>query len=120
MASVQAKDDLRGLKILVSVLGVAIVLGTTVIIGTIISRLYAKPAAPSIAAPAAHLTQAAQAAPPAGGMPRIAGMAAVGGRLAVWLADDQGGLIEIIDPATGQITARIRPEAKAATPPGAP
>lgn len=114
MASVQAKDDLRGLKILVSVLGVAIVLGTTVIIGTIISRLYAKPAAPSIAAPAA------QAAPPAGGVPRIAGMAAVGGKLAVWLADDQGGLIEIIDPATGQITARIRPDAKAATPPGAP
>ncbi|HQT68067.1 MAG TPA: DUF6476 family protein [Acetobacteraceae bacterium] len=114
---VQAKDDLRGLKILVSVLGVAIVLGTTVIIGTIISRLYAKPAAPSIAAPAA---QVAPAAPPAGGGPRIAGMAAVGGKLAVWLADGQGGLIEIIDPATGQITARIRPDAKSGTPPGAP
>jgi hypothetical protein len=101
----QPQGDLRGLKALVGILGVLIVIGTAVVVGTVIHRLYARNDAPSmvpLAAPAAPV-------PPSGSMPtilapgeHIAGIAAAGGRIAVWVSGLQGDRLLLIDPASGR------------------
>jgi hypothetical protein len=102
----QPQSDLRGLKALVGILGVLIVVGTAVVIGTVIHRLYARNDAPSMAQPLA--TPAAPALPaglastilPPG--EHIAGIAAAGGRIAVWVSGPQGDRLLLVDPLSGQ------------------
>jgi|ERR1700679_2650864 hypothetical protein len=101
----QPQGDLRGLKALVGILGVLIVIGTAVVVGTVIHRLYARNDAPSmapLAAPAAPVLSS-------GPMPtilapgeHIAGIAAAGGRIAVWVSGPQGDRLLLIDPASGR------------------
>ena len=96
---------MRGLKALVGILGVLIVIGTAVVIGTVIHRLYARSDASSMAPLAAPPAPAL----PAGVTPtilapgeHIAGLAAAGGRIAVWVAGSQGDRLLLIDPASGR------------------
>ncbi|HTJ90680.1 MAG TPA: DUF6476 family protein [Acidocella sp.] len=102
----QPQGDLRGLKALVGILGVLIVIGTAVVIGTVIHRLYARNDAPSMAPLAAPVPAAAV---PAGLRPtslapgeHIAGIAAAGGRIAVWVSGPQGDRLLLIDPLNGR------------------
>ena len=107
----QPQDNLRGLKALVGILGVLIVVGTALVIGMVIHRLYARSDAPSMAPLAA----------PAGCRPvrrrvlapgeHIAGIAAAGGRIAVWVRGPQGDRLLLIDPASGRgsVILRARP-----------
>jgi len=77
------------LKALVGILGVLIVLGTALVIGVVIQRIYARPAAPSIAA--------------GPGSERVAGIAGAGGYVAVWETGPDGDKIVTIDPANGSV-----------------
>ncbi len=86
---------MRGLKALVGILGVLIVLGTALVIGVVIQRIYARPAAASISAPA----PGGKLVLPAGS--HVAGIAAAGGELAVWVSGPEGDQIWLLDPRTG-------------------
>src|ERR1700761_6223029 len=104
----QPQSDLRGLKALVGILGVLIVIGTAVVIGTVIHRLYARNDAPSMAQPLATPAVPAPALP-AGLAPtmlapgeHIAGIAAAGERIAVWVSGPQGDRLLLVDPQSGQ------------------
>lgn len=106
--------DLRALKALVIGLGVLVVLGTAVVIGVIIYRIYAQVAgSPAQAGSAAHGEAAAGSAAPfertiAGGKGgSIAGIAAAGGRIAIWVRNDAGGKVVVIDPATGRTLGQV-------------
>jgi hypothetical protein len=92
---------LRGLKVLVGVLGVLIVLGTAVVIGVVIKRIYARPAAASMAAlPAGVVPEV-----PAGD--HIAGIAGAGGVFAVWVTGGGGGSVYLLDPQTGALRLAV-------------
>lgn len=104
-------QNLRGLKALVGIMGVLIVIGTTVVVGTVIHRLYARFNAPSI--PAAPL--AAPVAPVAGNVAvapevaaelapgeHIAGIAAAGPDVAVWVSGPKGERVLLLDPVSGR------------------
>lgn len=111
--------DLRALKALVIGLGVLVVLGTSVVIGVIIYRIYAqvaarpahpRPAQTPAAAPGVGKTAAVgqfhrTIAGGHGGT--IAGVAAAGGRIAIWVRNDAGGKVEVIDPATGRTVGEV-------------
>jgi hypothetical protein len=100
----QPQGDLRGLKALVGILGVLIVIGTAVVIGTVIHRLYARNDAPSMApvpAPAAAVPAGLTPASLAPGE-HIAGIAAAGGRIAVWVKGPQSDRLLLIDPLNGR------------------
>ena len=107
----QPQSDLRGLKALVGILGVLIVVGTAVVIGTVIHRLYARNETPSMA-PLATPAPATLPAPPAlpAGLTsttlapgeHISGLAAAGGRIAVWVSGPQGDRLLLIDPVSGR------------------
>ena len=109
----QPRGDLRGLKALVGILGVLIVLGTALVIGVIIHRIYAKPAAPSMAAaPAAAMVPGAAVAPPAiaNRLPAgdfIKSIATAGADLAIWVGGPDGDKVLLVNPATGSITVAI-------------
>ncbi len=106
----QPQSDLRGLKALVGILGVLIVVGTAVVIGTVIHRLYARNDAPSMAQPLATPAAPAPALPAPAGLAstvlppgeHIAGIAAAGGRIAVWVSGPQGDRLLLVDPLSGQ------------------
>jgi hypothetical protein len=99
------RDDLLGLKVVVAVLGVLILAGTALVIGTVIARIYAKrPHAPTaVVATAPTAPVGAGRGGPVTLAPgeHIAGIAAVGQDLAVWIDAPNGGRVELIDPATG-------------------
>ena len=89
---------------MVGILGVLIVIGTAVVIGTVIHRLYARNDAPSMAplpAPAAAVSAGLSPARLAPGE-HIAGIAAAGGRIAVWVSGPQGDRLLLIDPLNGR------------------
>lgn len=108
------------MKAVVGIMGVLIIIGTTVVVGTVIHRLYARFAAPSI--PAAPL--AAPMAPVAGNavMPaapaavaaelapgeHIAGIAAAGPDVAVWVSGPKGERVLLLDPANGTVRVGLQ------------
>jgi hypothetical protein len=101
----QPQGNLRGLKALVGILGVLIVIGTAAVIGTVIHRLYARNDAPSmapLAAPAAPPLPAGLAGARLAPGEHIAGIAAAGGRIAVWVSGPQGDRLLLIDPLDGR------------------
>jgi Family of unknown function (DUF6476) len=101
----QPQSNLRGLKALVGILGVLIVVGTAVVIGTVIHRLYARNDAPSMAQPLATPAAPAPAGLASTVLPpgeHIAGIAAAGGRIAVWVSGPQGDRLLLVDPLSGQ------------------
>lgn len=103
--------NLRGLKALVIGMGVLIVIGTALVIGVIIKRIYDAGSAPVKAS-------SVQAAPPVAKVPAtlripaaagaaIGGIAAVDGRLAIWVKDGQGGKVVLIDPRTNRLAGTV-------------
>jgi hypothetical protein len=103
-------QNLRSLKATVGIMGVLIVIGTTVVVGTIIHRLYARVSAPPpmvaapLAAPAAEAGVAAQLPPGE----HIAGIAAAGADVAVWVSGPSGGRLLLLNPASGQISVGLQ------------
>jgi hypothetical protein len=101
------------LKAVVGIMGVLIVLGTAVVVGTIVHRLYANAQRPSMAAgvvpppegsvpPAGASVGTPAGAPallPAGA--HIAGIAAAGDGVAVWISGPGGDQLWLVDPRTG-------------------
>jgi Family of unknown function (DUF6476) len=112
----QPQGDLRGLKALVGILGVLIVIGTAVVIGTVIHRLYARNDAPSMAPLAAPAAPVPAGLTPASLAPgeHIAGIAAAGGRIAVWVSGPQGDRLLLIDPLNGRSSVVLSGSPKAA------
>ncbi len=101
-------------------MAVLIVLGTTVVAGTIIHRLYARNAAP----PPSAAPLAVPMAPAAAGtglaaqlLPgeHIAGIAAAGADVAVWVNGPGGDRLLLLDPASGQMRLGLRGSAAADT-----
>ena len=104
-------QNLRGLKALVIGLGILVVLGTALVIGVAVKRIVApehtaRPAA-AVAPPAASRPFATELPGGAGGA--IAGVAAAGGMVAIWLHDGQGGAVVFVDPRTGRIAGTAAP-----------
>jgi streptogramin lyase len=93
--------DLRALKALVVILGVLIILGTALVAGVIIHRIYASQAAPSMTA-AAPLVAAAL---PAG--THVAGIAAAGDEVAIWVTGAGGDRVFLLDPRSGRVTVAL-------------
>ena len=94
---------MRALKILVIVMGVLIVVGFAVLAGELVRRAFLSPAEPD--APLA----AGVTLPPGGS---IAGITAVGGRLAVAVSlPDGGGFVYLLNPSTGVVLGEITLEA---------
>ena len=106
----QPQADLRGLKALVGGMGVLIVLGTAVVIGTVIHRLYArKPEASMVVAPMVPVGSVPPGTAGAGLAPgeHIAGIAAAGGDVAVWVNGPGGDRLLLVDPASGQVSVAL-------------
>ena len=89
-------NGMRALKAATIGMGLLIVLGTTVLIATIIKRS---------AAPVVAVDLAAVLDEPAG--TRIAGIAAVGDRLAVQLQGGGADRVVLVNPHTGAVAGRI-------------
>jgi hypothetical protein len=90
-------ENLRGLKVLVGILGVLIVLGTALVIGVVIQRIYAKPEAASMSTPVPGGGPLVLA-----GRAHVSGIAAVGDEVAVWVSGPEGDQIWLLDPRTGR------------------
>jgi Family of unknown function (DUF6476) len=104
---------MRALKVLVVVMGVMLVGGVVTLVAVILTRFAAKPApAPSVAAaapPGAFGHAVVEI--PAGAV--IAGTVAVGNRLVLQLALEDGGQrLLVLDPGSGALlgTIELRPE----------
>ncbi len=100
-------QNLRGLKAAVGIMSVLIVVGTTVVVGTIIHRLYARESAPPptlqpLALPAVPVAPQGVAAQLQPGE-HIAGIAAAGADVAVWVSGPNGGRLLLLNPASGEI-----------------
>ena len=93
---------MRAVKIAVAVMSVLIVVGTVVIVVTLFNRMSGPAAAPA-AAPV--LATAAAMDEPAG--TTIAGIAAVGDRLAVQLHGGGPDRVVFVDPHTATVAGRI-------------
>ena len=100
----QPKQDLRALKALVGIMGVLIILGTALVIGVVINRLYARKAAPSISV-SAPVAASATLAPGE----HIAGIAAAGPDLAIWVSGPGGDRLLLLDPASGALRTALGP-----------
>ncbi|MDE8345336.1 MAG: hypothetical protein POH28_04050 [Acidocella sp.] len=100
----QPRQDLRGLKALVGILGVLIILGTALVISVVIHRLYARNIAPSSIMPASHGTITAKNLAPG---EKILGIAGAGTDLAIWVGNTQGSQILLVNPANGQMTTIV-------------
>jgi hypothetical protein len=98
----QAQGDLRGLKILVAVMGVLIVFGTALVIGVVLHRMMAPHLAAVVAAPVA-----AGAALGAG--EHVGAIAAAGPDLAIWVSGPAGDRVLLLDPVTGRLTQALGP-----------
>ncbi|HQT63685.1 MAG: hypothetical protein B7Z75_08165 [Acidocella sp. 20-57-95] len=109
----QKHDNLRGLKALVTVLGVLIVLGTAFVIGTVIKRFYAKPVAASMTMPvSAVIPGESQVVLPPGALApgdHIAGIAGAGGVFAVWVSGAGGDRLLLLNPQTGAVSTALGP-----------
>ncbi len=90
------------LKAVVGILGVLIILGTALVIGTVIHRLYARTQPPSM--PMAAPTVAAGLAPGE----HIAGIAGLGGELAVWVNGPGGDRVLLLDPSSGRESVLLK------------
>lgn len=103
---------MKALKFVTALMGVLIVLGTTVLIVTVVHRIGGQRASGPAAAPVAA-GPAFAATLPGGAGAHIAGIAAVDGRLAVWLAGGtgEGGRVVLVDPATGKVVGTLAPGA---------
>ncbi len=96
-------------------MGVLIVIGTAVVVGTIIHRLYDRNSAPPSMPAAALGTQVAPIAATAATLQpgeHIAGIAAAGADVAVWVNSPAGARLLLLDPATGQIRVGLTEAAK--------
>ncbi|WP_369413555.1 DUF6476 family protein [Caldovatus aquaticus] len=95
--------SVRALKWLVAVMGVLILAGTVTLVAVIVQRLGGGGAAVTTAG----LGQ------PAG--TRIAGLAAAGDHLAIWVERPDGqGLVVLFDPRRGRVAGEIRPALRGA------
>ena len=103
-------QNLRGLKVLVGIMAVLIIIGTTVVVGTLIHRFYAKTTPTPTTTALFNETSSADldSVPPpqtALILPQglqIEGMTAIDHNLAVWVHGPVGDKIIIINPKTGQ------------------
>jgi len=93
---------LLGLKLLVGFLGVLIVIGTALVIGVVIHRIYDVAAAPSMPAGVSAGGPVRLAAGE-----RVAGIAAAGGDVAVWVTGPDGDRVLLVDPRTGGATVVV-------------
>lgn len=98
-------------------MGVLVVLGTAVVIGVIIHRIYSQ-----VGSPPEHASPAPGVSAPkpgsaskifdrviaAGQGASIGGLTSADGRIAIWVKNNSGGEIVLVDPSTGQTTGRIR------------
>ncbi len=98
-------------------MGVLIVLGTTVVIGTVIHRVYSRFAAPSMPVPLAAPTAPATPVPAAVSVAtstalapgeHIAGIAAAGADVAVWVNGPNGDRLLLLNPVTGQVSVALQ------------
>ncbi len=94
-------------------MAVLIVVGTTVVVGTIIHRLYARVTAPPPISAPLSVPQAPMAPSPAvaAQLPpgeHIAGIAAAGAEVAVWVNGPSGGRLLLLNPASGQISLGLQ------------
>lgn len=90
-------------------MSVLIIIGTTVVIGTVIHRLYSRNASPSIPAPLATpapVGPMASAALAPG--EHIAGIAAAGADVAVWVSGPNGDRLLLLDPANGKVSVALQ------------
>jgi hypothetical protein len=105
--SAQPRDTaaLRAVKIAVVVMGVVIIAGVAMVVGVIISRIYAKPPAPSmiLPAPASSLLPAATLNPGE----HIAGLASAGGQFAVWVNGPAGDRLLLLNAETGAVSVAL-------------
>jgi len=110
----------------VAVLGVLIVLGTALVVGVVIHRIYARTAEPSnvsgpaepstysgpaepsnVSGPAAVSAMGAVAPAVLGKGEHVAGMAAAGADVAVWVSGPAGDRVLLLDPRTGAVTVAL-------------
>ncbi len=85
-------------------MGVLIILGTALVIGVVINRLYARQDAPSIFTPAPVVATAALAPGE-----HIAGIAAAGADVAIWVTGPGGDRLLLLDPASGTLRTALGP-----------
>ncbi|KAA2212776.1 DUF6476 family protein [Teichococcus oryzae] len=100
---------MRGLKILVAVMGVLIIIGTVGLVVGIVQKLNTaalEPAAETQDMPLPALTTDLELGQPSG--TRIGGIAALQGRLAVWVERPDGARILMVDPNGRQPVREIR------------
>lgn len=92
-------------------MGVLIIIGTTVVVGTIIHRIYARFAAPPMVAtptapPPVPVAGSSQPTAPASSLApgeHIAGIAAAGPDVAIWVSGPKGERVLLLNPLTGAI-----------------
>ncbi|MCF3946080.1 MULTISPECIES: hypothetical protein [Acidiphilium] len=97
------------MKALVIGLGVLIVLGTALVIGVVVKRVFESTASP---VPAVHVPGIPGTAPfatalPAGLGASIGGIAASGGRVAIWIRTAHGGKVVFVDPENGVVAGTV-------------
>lgn len=92
---------MRGLKILVVVMGVMIIVATVALVVALVQRMNS--AASGMASGVS--TDLALRQPPG---TRIGQIAALDGQLAVWVERPDGGRILLFDPRGGRVTGEIR------------
>ena len=100
----RATSDLRGLKLLVGVLGVLVILGTALVIGVVIHRIYAKPAAPAPGVVPGVPAMLPAASNVLGRGEHVSGIAGAGGAVAIWVSGPEGDRILLLDPSSGRIS----------------
>ncbi|HEX7390450.1 MAG TPA: hypothetical protein VF286_10080 [Acidiphilium sp.] len=102
------------MKVLVAGLGVLIVLGTALVIGVVVKRAFKSTATSSTATsgPVAHIPGEPAPLPfstalSAGAGAAIGGIAASGGRVAIWVRTGQGGKVVFVDPEDGAVAGTV-------------
>ncbi len=81
-----------------------IVLGTALVIGVVIHRIYAVAAPPSMPAP---MPVSASGPVTLAAGEHVAGIAAAGGDVAVWVTGPDGDRVLLVDPRTGAATVVV-------------
>jgi len=95
----------RGLKILVVVMGVLIVVGTVALVVALVQRMNGAASGITGGSLRGVSTELALQQPPG---TRIGGIAAAEGRLAIWVERPDGGRILLIDPRNNSMAGEIR------------
>ncbi|MGC9269826.1 hypothetical protein [Acidiphilium sp.] len=95
------------MKALVIGLGILIVLGTALVIGVVVKRMVKSTESSSVVVNSRDTTLSGvvpfSTILPAETGGKIAGIAASGGVIAIWLRDGKGGRVAFIDPHTGAL-----------------